>query len=112
MYDAFHHRPIHHRPIQRRLSDERRTTAPRLSTKILCTLATIQSIHVVIMLVMGSGAELTRRELVQVFVAALIGIPALYLLARDMVAAPSNQNNVKAFRLGVGIGRVWRMLRR
>lgn len=99
MYDTFDHRPIHHRR-----SPESRLAAPRLSTKILCTLATIQSAHVMLMLVMGNGVGLTRRELVNVFIAALIGIPALYLLARDMLTAP----NAQVFRLGVRVGRIRR----
>lgn len=79
--------------------------APRLITKALCILATIKSAHVVALLLTGTGLGLSRWELAHVFCAALVSIPALYLLAQDMIAAPSSRETVRVFRLGIRIGR-------
>jgi hypothetical protein len=81
---------------------------PRLITKALCTLATVKSAHVLALLLTGSGVGLNRWELAHVFCTVLVSIPALYLLAEDMLAAPSSREAVKVFRLGIRIGRMHR----
>ncbi|WDZ87156.1 hypothetical protein [Micromonospora cathayae] len=82
---------------------------PRRITKIMCTLATIKSAYVVVLLLSGGSIGLSRLELIHVFCAAILGFPALYLLAQDMLAAPSSQERAKVFRLGLRIGRFCRV---
>ncbi|MEU4776892.1 hypothetical protein [Micromonospora sp. NPDC023633] len=89
-------------------SDAATTQRPGLITKLFCGAATAQCLYVVWLLAHSQSPTLNRSEALHLVTAAVLGFPALYLLARDLMSCPRAKNTVGAFRVGVAVGKLRR----
>lgn len=94
------------RTAQSQVTDK--PTRPSLVTTVLCTAATAKCLHVFWLMIHTPGAGLSRAEIGHIFLATALGLPALCLLARDMMSCPRARHTVETFRLGVAIGKLRR----
>lgn len=82
---------------------------PSLITQALCTAATAKCLWIMwVIFTSNSTSTLSRSEIGHIFCAAAIAFPALYVLARDLMGAPTGRHAVGAFRCGMAIGRLRR----